>query len=229
MLRIFAFFSLDFFSGDRASDLRRIKTVDVSRHPDGSSLLFHQRVGKTLRGKTSRAFALKQTANPAICPCEISSSSSSFAIQCDLTFPLVFSSVQLPKQVVSLMPPSSPLPFKPDWSSYLSSLGINDGETVHGFRSGTSILLRLLGVSREVALLPSALAGSLRRWLTTILKWTRLCLPIPLPIPWLVVRLSLDAALWQNFSRTLSANLTVLLVLRRPFCKSFPVFIALSF
>ena len=117
MLRIFAFFSLDFFSGDRASDLRRIKTVDVSRHPDGSSLLFHQRVGKTLRGKTSRAFALKQTANPAICPCEISSSSSSFAIQCDLTFPLVFSSVQLPKQVVSLMPPSSPLPFKPDWSS----------------------------------------------------------------------------------------------------------------
>ena len=35
---------------------------------------------------------------------------------------------------------------------YLSSLGINDGESVHGFRAGNSILLRLLGVSnKEVA------------------------------------------------------------------------------
>lgn len=32
---------------------------------------------------------------------------------------------------------------------YLSSRGINDGETVHRLRSGTSIRLRLLGVSRE--------------------------------------------------------------------------------
>ena len=57
-----------FFSGDRASDFGRIKTIDVLKHPNGSSLLFHQRVGKTLRGKLSRAFAVKQTANPAICP-----------------------------------------------------------------------------------------------------------------------------------------------------------------
>jgi len=42
--------------------------MDVLKHPDGSSLLFHQRVGKTLRGKLSIAFAVKQTANPAICP-----------------------------------------------------------------------------------------------------------------------------------------------------------------
>ena len=32
---------------------------------------------------------------------------------------------------------------------YLSSLGINDGESVHGFRARNSILLRRLGVSRE--------------------------------------------------------------------------------
>lgn len=32
---------------------------------------------------------------------------------------------------------------------YLSSLGINEGESVHGFRAGNSILLRLLGVSKE--------------------------------------------------------------------------------
>ena len=32
---------------------------------------------------------------------------------------------------------------------YLSSLGINEGESVQGFRAGNSILLRLLGVSKE--------------------------------------------------------------------------------
>ena len=33
--------------------------------------------------------------------------------------------------------------------NYLSSLGINEGESVHGFRAGNSILLRLLDVSKE--------------------------------------------------------------------------------
>ena len=51
---------------DLAFDLGRIKTIDVLKHPDGSSLLLHQRMGKTLRGKLSRAFAVKQAANPAI-------------------------------------------------------------------------------------------------------------------------------------------------------------------
>ena len=32
---------------------------------------------------------------------------------------------------------------------YLSSLGINEGESVHGFRAGNSILQRLLGMSKE--------------------------------------------------------------------------------
>lgn len=33
--------------------------------------------------------------------------------------------------------------------TYLSSLGINESESVHGFRAGNSILLRLLGVSKQ--------------------------------------------------------------------------------
>ena len=33
--------------------------------------------------------------------------------------------------------------------NYLSSLGINEGESVHGFRAGNSILQRLLGMSKE--------------------------------------------------------------------------------
>lgn len=137
-----AFFSLDFVSGDRASDLGRINTVDVLKHPDGSSLLFHQRVSKTLRGKTSRAFAVKQTDNPAICPVrnlqffvELCNS-----MRLDLSAGFLFRVINGPLLASTV---------QARLVKYLSSLEINDGETVHGFRSGTSILLRLLGVSRE--------------------------------------------------------------------------------
>ena len=147
--RDLAFFSLDFFSGDRASDLGRIKTVDVLKHPDGSSLLFHQRVGKTLRGKTSRAFAVKQTANPAICPLrnlqffvELCNS-----MRLDLSAGFLFCPTSKKGGVVNAPLLTSTVQAR--LVKYLSSLAINDGETVHGFRSGTSILLRLLGVSRE--------------------------------------------------------------------------------
>lgn len=147
--RDLAFFSLDFFSGDRASDLGRIKTVDVLKHPDGSSLLFHQRVGKTLRGKTSRAFAVEQTANPAICPVrnlqffvELCNS-----MRLDLSAGFLFCPTSKKGGVVNAPLLASTVQAR--LVKYLSSLAINDGETVHGFRSGTSILLRLLGVSRE--------------------------------------------------------------------------------
>ena len=137
-----AFFSLDFVSGDRASDLGRINTVDVLKHPDGSSLLFHQRVSKTLRGKTSRAFAVKQTDNPAICPVrnlqffvELCNS-----MRLDLSAGFLFRVINGPLLASTV---------QARLVKYLSSLEINDDETVHGFRSGTSILLRLLGLSRE--------------------------------------------------------------------------------
>ena len=192
--RDLAFFSLNFFFGDRASGLGRIKTVDILRHPDGSSLLFHQRVGKTLRGKTSRAFAVKQTANPTICPMqnlqffvELSNS-----MRFDLSAGFLFHPTSKKGGVVNA--PSSPLPFKRDCSS--------------AFHLSASLMVKLCTVLDPEPpsfldfseclerLLPSILARSLRCWLTTILKWTRSCLPIPLPIPWLVV-------LWTRlFGRT---------------------------
>jgi integrase len=66
--RDLAFFTLNFSTGDRASDLGRVKTVNILPNPDGRNLLIHQRVGKTLRGKRTRAFPIRQCKNPAICP-----------------------------------------------------------------------------------------------------------------------------------------------------------------
>lgn len=41
-----AFFCVDFFSGDRGSDLGRTLTKEVLRLPDGQGLLFSQIAGK---------------------------------------------------------------------------------------------------------------------------------------------------------------------------------------
>ena len=147
--RDLAFFSLDFFSGDRALDLGRIKTIDVLRHPDGMSLLFHQHIGKTLRGKHSRAFAVKQTANPAICPVQ----NLQFYINLCASMQVKLSSGFLFHPTTSKGCISN-APFLASTMQarlvkYLSTLGIYDGESVHGFRGGTSILLRLSGVSKE--------------------------------------------------------------------------------
>ena len=145
------FFSLDFFSCDRASDLGRIKTTDVLKHPDGSSLLFHQRVGKTLRGKLLRAFAIKQTANPAICPVRNLQFFVNLctAMNVDLSADLLFRPTS--KEGGIRNAPLLASTVQARLIKYLSSLGINEGESVHGFRVGNSILSRLLGVSKEVA------------------------------------------------------------------------------
>ena len=193
------------------------------KHPEGSSLLFHRRVGKTLRRKTSRAFAVKQTANPAICPVR---KLQFFVELCnsmglDLSSGFLFRPTSKNGGIVNAPLLASTVQAR--LVKYLSSLGINDGESVHGFRSGISLLHRLLGVSREYV---ARHIG----WKSTalvdyyILKWTRLLLPIPLQIPWLVVLLTLDEALRQNFSGTLSVDPTPLLVLRRPFYKFFVLF-----
>ena len=52
--RDLAFFCLDFYSGERATDLGRVYTKEVLLLPKDQGLLFHQTFGKTLRGKDSK-------------------------------------------------------------------------------------------------------------------------------------------------------------------------------
>ena len=67
--RDLAFFCLDFFSGDRGSDLGRIFTKEIVCLPDGDGFLFLHTFGKTLRGggKTNQ-FMIKECPEPKICP-----------------------------------------------------------------------------------------------------------------------------------------------------------------
>ena len=66
--RDLAFFCLEFFAGDRASDLGRIFTKEVLTLPDDEGFLFKHAFGKTLGGKNSYTFMVKKCSNTTVCP-----------------------------------------------------------------------------------------------------------------------------------------------------------------
>lgn len=142
--RDLAFFTLQFFTGQTASDLGRLKTADILQNQEGKNLLIHQRVGKSLRGKAPRPVPVRSCKNPVICPVENLKFYRRLckAMEIDLGHGFLFRTTT--KRVSSLATAG-----QARLVTYLTSLGINENETVHGFRSGTAILLSLLGASKE--------------------------------------------------------------------------------
>ena len=68
LARDLAFFSMDFFSGDRGRDLGRVKAMDVLTLQLENGILVNQVFGKTLRGNRARVFGLKPIQGAAYCP-----------------------------------------------------------------------------------------------------------------------------------------------------------------
>lgn len=147
--RDLAFFTLQFFTGQRASDLGRLKTADILRNPDGKSLLIHQRIGKSLRGNVSRPFPVRQCKNPAICPVKNLRFYRELckAMKINLGHGFLFRTTTKEDKVSSS--PFLVTAGQARLITYLTSLGINENETIHWFRGGTAILLSLLGASKE--------------------------------------------------------------------------------
>ena len=72
-VRDLAFFSVDFSSGDRGSDLERAKSVDVLPPPpppplDKNGFIVNQGFGKTLKGNGRNFFVLKPIQGAPFCP-----------------------------------------------------------------------------------------------------------------------------------------------------------------
>ena len=63
-----AFFKVQFFGGNRAGDLGRMKTKEILYFPGQKALLFNHTLTKSLRDGTSNVFALKRHANSSVCP-----------------------------------------------------------------------------------------------------------------------------------------------------------------
>ena len=67
--RDLAFFCLDFYAGDRASDLGRIFTKEIAALPNGDGFLFRYTFRKTSRGGgKSNTFMIKKCPEPKTCP-----------------------------------------------------------------------------------------------------------------------------------------------------------------
>jgi len=66
--RDLCFFSVDFFSGDRSSDLGRVISKETLFFPDLSGILFNQTFGKTLRENNENTFVIHECDNEVLCP-----------------------------------------------------------------------------------------------------------------------------------------------------------------
>ena len=146
--RDLAFFCLQFFAGDRASDLGRIFTKEVLTLPDDEGFLFKHTFGKTLRGKNSNTFMVKKCSNTTVCPVF---NLRLYVQLCDLM------TVNLRDGHLFRTTNKSTVSTSPFIGSavanrliqHLKTLGIHNGESMHSFRSGCSITLSLLGVTSE--------------------------------------------------------------------------------
>lgn len=150
LVRDLAFFSLDFFSGDRASDLGRVFTKEVMTSPDGSTLLFRHTFGKTLRGKGStNTFMVKKCQNRSVCPVDNTNLyiQLSDLMKIDLRQGYLFRTIDRKGRVSDSPFIGSAVANR--LTLHLKTLGIHEGETIHSFRSGCSITLSMMGVSTE--------------------------------------------------------------------------------
>ena len=148
--RDLAFFCLDFYSGDRGSDLGRIFTKEIVCLPYGDGFLFRHSFGKTLRGggKTN-TFMIKECPDPKICPV---ANLRLYVKLCDLMCVNLREGYLF--RVLNSKSEISEDPFVGSaianrLTLHLRSAGIYDRETMHSFRSGCSITLSLLGVPSE--------------------------------------------------------------------------------
>ena len=149
LARDLTFFALEFLTGQRASDLGRLKTVDIRLSRDQTHLLILQRVGKAVRGTAPRPVSIRALGNTEICPIANLQfyRQICIAMGIDLSTGFLFRTTTNRKAVSTS--PFLAAAAQARLVTYLTSLGLYTNETVHGFRAGTAILLTLLGASKD--------------------------------------------------------------------------------
>ena len=151
--RDLAFFCVDFYAGDRASDLGQVYTKEIFSSQDGNVIWFRHTFGKTLRGGGNalsvNRFPISRCQDPVICTV---SNLNLYVKLCDLM------KINLREGYLfrvlndaNTVSDSNCCPDK--WTNrlktHLQMANIHGGETMHSFRSGCAITLSLLGVSPD--------------------------------------------------------------------------------
>lgn len=149
-----------------------IKTMEIARFPSDDGFLFNHVWGKTLRDGSSNLFDLRRHPNPFICPVR--------AIE---NYIIISQNIGVDLHHGYLFRPTSPqgsVLDKPFLSSaaesrlkfYLGQVKIDEGETLHSFRSGCTLTLAFPGSSRRGHYVPRGLE-ELRYSLPLYEAWRR--------------------------------------------------------
>ena len=144
--RDLAFFSVDFFSGDRGSDLGRVKSMDILASSNNDGFIFNQVFGKTLRGNGSNVFAIQKIEDSPVCPVTNLRLYLSLCHRMSINLEGGYLFRTTDRQGRVSTTPYVGTAVEKNLKKYLEALDISDGETMHSFRSGCSITLALLGV-----------------------------------------------------------------------------------
>ena len=141
-----ALLKLQFFAGDRASDVGRVLAQEIRILSDGSGLVFNHTFSKTLRGdgKFNR-FVIKRCDDRIVCP--VNGIESYFHVAklygIDLSSGYLFRPVRGTKTVLNESMSYSAIYER--LKTYLSVLGIDSGETPHSMRAGCAVTLAMSG------------------------------------------------------------------------------------
>ena len=140
-----AYFKCVFFSGDRPGDLGRVKVPEILHFPNDDGFLFNHVWGKTLRDGDENVFGIRRNPQLAICPIKGIEQYMVVArdLKIDLTTSYLFRPTNPQGGIVDS--PFSSATAKARLKSYLKEMRADDGETLHGFRSGCAITLALTG------------------------------------------------------------------------------------
>ena len=144
ILRDRAFFTLQFFAGDRASDLTYLVGQEVKLLKDGSGVYIRLTFGKQWRGEDHNDFVILRCKEKIVCPISALESYNSWCKNLgeDITKGYVFRLFPNGRSVIRM---TSNVAYK-QLKSHLRAIALDDGETPHGIRAGNSISLLLGGV-----------------------------------------------------------------------------------
>ncbi|CAH3114869.1 unnamed protein product [Porites lobata] len=140
-----AFFKTLFFSADRGSDQGCVKTAQIMRFPKDDGFLFNHVWGKTLQDGAYNVFGIRRHSNPQLCPVKAIETYVAVASELRITLSngYLFRPTNHQGHIVNKPFTSSSTEARLKY--YLKDAKIDEGETVHGFRSGSAITLALSG------------------------------------------------------------------------------------
>ena len=149
LVRDVTFFVVDFYTGDRASDLGRLQADQVFRLKDREGFLLNFTFGKTIRAGLSRPFALLRIPNVPVCPVFWLNYyiAACRALGVPLLGEYLFRSSVHKKAVSHRALGGSAVSAR--IHKYLKAAAIDDGETPHSFRVGLSYTLKSLGCTPD--------------------------------------------------------------------------------